>query len=46
MKDLSNSSYWIFYDFATWANLGLPCYFKKKGNYRNVDENIGEFQHL
>ena len=32
--------------FSNKANWGLPCYIKKKGNYRNVDKNIDEFQKL
>ena len=28
------------------ANCGLLCYIKKKRSYRNVDENIDEFQKL
>ena len=32
--------------FSNKANFGLPSYIKKKGKYRNVDENIDEFQQL
>ena len=34
------------YRFGNKANCGLPYYNKKKGNYWNMDENIGEFQKL
>ena len=32
--------------FSNIANCGLPYYIKKKRKYRNVDENIDEFQQL
>ena len=34
------------YFFTKRANCGLPCYIKKKGKYRNEDENIDEFQEV